>query len=56
MNFSSYSISTLCRFKTCSVNPKMQNGHYPEYECFIAKKSNEYKHKSKECKHEKRGK
>ena len=33
----------------------MQNGHYPEYECFIAKKKHEYKHTSNECKHEKRG-
>jgi hypothetical protein len=34
----------------------MQNGHYPEYGYFIAKKSNEYKHKGNEGKHEKRGK
>jgi hypothetical protein len=27
-------------FETCSVNPKMQNGHYPDYDCFIARKSN----------------
>ena len=38
-----------------AVNPKMQNGHYPENECFIAKKKQWYKHKSSDCKHEKRG-
>ena len=43
-------------FKTCSINPKMQNGHYPDYKCFMAKKNNEHKHKSNEYKHKKRGK